>query len=641
MNQFSLEQLTEGIRDRHMGQRGAKLVQKWAGTGLLRGLSGYNRENMAQLLENQAAQVLRESNALSTGAGGLTSSGQVSGFTNIAFPMVRRVFAGLIANELVSMQPMSLPSGLLFYLDYTYGTNVGGDSSLSTGALGSASATTYKSGQSIYSNPTGKGVRSGSLATGGMYDLVGASYTKVHQVTSGSDLCMLASGSWAGGATLTGGAAMFATGTDGRLVDFDPQLTTLVEDDAADGALNGTGKFQFLVFNANTLNNSFDTTAVQDFTVFTQDPTTAGLERIPASMQGGLNVLNIRRHNKLGTFSGGVFTVNPLLGINDPNAAVLTVVSGAYKPTRAGDTTTAVGLTASYAIPASLSVDTDSGSTLTIPSFESNFATSPSPIIPEIDIKVESLAVTATTRKLRARWSPELAQDLNAYHSLDAEVELTQILSEQIALEIDREILGDLLLQANGANLYWSRAPGKFVNKTTGAPVSLASSLAPGPNFTGTVREWYETFIETIIDAANTIHRKTLRGSANFIVVSPDVATILEASVAYRPNYALDGNGQVSSPLQIGCESVGTLSNRFTVYKDPYFPRNKVLVGYKGGSYLETGYVYAPYVPLIVTPTIFAPEDFTPRKGVMTRYGKKMVRSDFYGTVTVMDLNVI
>ena len=124
-------------------------------------------------------------------------------------------------------------------------------------------------------------------------------------------------------------------------------------------------------------------------------------------------------------------------------------------------------------------------------------------------------------------------------------------------------------------------------------------------------------------------------------MVSPEVATILEASVMYRPSYSLDGDGQVQTPFSIGAESVGTLSNRFTVYKDPYFPRNQILVGYKGGSYLETGYVYAPYVPLIVTPTIFAPEDFTPRKGVMTRYGKKMVRNDFYGTVTCMNMNII
>jgi hypothetical protein len=224
---------------------------------------------------------------------------------------------------------------------------------------------------------------------------------------------------------------------------------------------------------------------------------------------------------------------------------------------------------------------------------------------------------------------------------MDAEVELTSILSEQIALEIDREILGDLVTSANGANYYWSRSPGRFVNKVTGDRQALANSLQIGPQFTGTVREWYETLVETIIDVANTIHRKTLRGSANFLVTGPDVCTILESSVLYKPKFSLDGEGQVGSPFTIGAEAIGTVSNRFTVYKDPYFPRNKILVGYKGGSYLETGYVYAPYVPLIVTPTIFAPEDFTPRKGVMTRYGKKVIRSDFYGTVTVMDMNVI
>ena len=290
--------------------------------------------------------------------------------------------------------------------------------------------------------------------------------------------------------------------------------------------------------------------------------------------------------------------------------------------------------------PIDPTLSTGTGDTLVIPTFESNFAASPAPVIPEIDIKVESIPVVATTRKLRARWSPELAQDLNAYHSLDAEVELTQILSEQVALEIDREILGDLLSGAN-TNFFWSRAPGKFVNKTTGAEALASSSNSPGPAFTGTVREWYETLIETIIDVGNEIHRKTLRGAANFIVVSPDVATVLEASVYYRPSFTIDGDGQVSTPFSLGAEKVGTLSNRFTVYKDPYFPRNKILVGYKGGSYLETGYVYAPYVPLIVTPTIFAPEDFTPRKGVMTRYGKKMVRNDFYGTVTCLDMSII
>ena len=299
-------------------------------------------------------------------------------------------------------------------------------------------------------------------------------------------------------------------------------------------------------------------------------------------------------------------------------------------------------------VPAAAGVTAGDASDLGVtvsPAFEAAFPAAGGNLdagdIPEIDIKIESVSVVAQTRKLRAKWSPELAQDLNAYHSLDAEVELTQILSEQVALEIDREILGDLLTQAGAANFFWSRSPGEFVNKRSGAKISRDSELRPGPAFTGTVREWYETLVETIIDVSNEIHRRTLRGAGNFIVCSPEVSTIFEASVLYKPALSIDGDGQVASPMSLGAEAVGTLSSRFTVYKDPYFPRNKILVGFKGNSYLETGYVYAPYVPLIVTPTIFAPEDFTPRKGVMTRYGKKMVRSDFYGTVTCLDMDVI
>jgi hypothetical protein len=631
---FSLNMLTEGISDRNVSDEGKRLLEKWNRTGLLRGVDGVKRDNMARLLENQAAQLLREVNSLGTGGANASSSGDIRGFTNIAFPIVRRVFGGLVANELVSIQPMSLPSGLLFYLDYTYGSDVGGDANLQTGV--STSGATYKTGQSIYNNPTGKGIRSGSLATGGQYDLIGTGFTKVH--TSSVGVGVTARGAFQAGTSLTSGAKCFATGTDGRFLQFDPQVTSLIEADAADNALNGTGQFQFVLLDCSTFPPNVDFQQVKEIALHSATPSTAGVAVPGENFQGGSNILNIRRLNQLGTYSGGMFTPNPLIPSGTSGAVVLAVVSGAYSPAAA---TPGLYLTASYACFDQLSVDSTDASTLTIPSFESDFATQPQVIIPEIDIKIESIPVTATTRKLRARWSPELAQDLNAYHSMDAEVELTQILSEQIALEIDREILNDLLTEAKGANYYWSRAPGRFVNKTTGAEVGRADSLASGPAFTGTVREWYETLIETVIDVANEIHRKTLRGSANFIVVSPDVATVLEASVLYKPNYSIDGQGQVGGSMSIGATPIGTLSNRFTVYKDPYFPRNKVLVGYKGGSYLETGYVYAPYVPLIVTPTIFAPEDFTPRKGVMTRYGKKMVRADFYGTVTCLDMNII
>ena len=625
-----MEQLAAGIKERHVGAERARLVEKWSRTGLLRGLDGYKRETMAQLLENQAAQVLKESNSLSTGGAGVQSSGQIQGFSNIAFPIVRRVFGGLVANELVSIQPMSLPSGLIFYLDYTYGSNVGGDAGV--GLSNSATAETYARGQSIYNNPTGKGLQSGSLATGGMYDLVNTGFTRVHKNSESVTLVAGNVGAFNGanGAFVSGAYVANATefsGTNARMCHFDPQLEVDLQ--------NGLLSLQFVhlaVSDVAAQISQGDFLAVEQVTLY---GTTAGQSSLVVwgdTYQSGKGVLNLRRLSKRGNLSGGVFTPSPLNGTH-----VQLVVR-----TAAGAGSSITGpVKVSMAISDALVPGDSTGATLTVPSFESDFSTNPSPAIPEIDIKIESISITATTRKLRARWSPELAQDLNAYHSMDAEVELTSILSEQIALEIDREILNDLVTEANGANMYWSRAPGKFVNKLTGAPVALASSLSIGPQFTGTVREWYETLVETIIDCANTIHRKTLRGSANFMVTSPDVATVLESSVLYKPKFSIDGEGQVGSPFTIGAESIGTVSNRFTVYKDPYFPRNRILVGYKGGSYLETGYVYSPYVPLIVTPTIFAPEDFTPRKGVMTRYGKKMVRSDFYGTVTVLDMNII
>lgn len=666
MANFTLQQLTEGIKQRHVGTQNKRLVEKWTRTGLLRGLDDVNRENMSQLLENQASQLLREANSLGNDA--------VKGFTSIAFPIVRRVFGGLVANELVSIQPMSLPSGLLFYLDYTYGTNVGGTTTGNDAAA-------YESGKSIYNNPTGKDIRSGSLATGGQYDLVGSGFSKRHNLalgntgtkailgtaeaaTAGNNYKVLDADFGAVGADT--GTALTATKlldptkiADAKLIQFDSQIS--------DQIAQGTHKYVAFILRLDQLRNNGDSAFINPFALqgadlsmikdvsllLTAANVTTGasgsLQAVDSATQSGLRLWNVRRLNQLGTWNGTTWTPSPLIEASTANAAILFICR------------VNAALTSGFAFAAQ-SVEIDfvigdefqntSAETLVVPSFEANLVDqvsesagtmggSSSPIIPEIDIKIESIPVTTSTRKLRARWSPELAQDLNAYHSLDAEVELTQILSEQIALEIDREILNDLLTQAQGANFFWSRAPGKFVNKRTGAEIARRDTLSPGPAFTGTVREWYETLVETIIDVANEIHRKTLRGSANFIVVSPDVATVLEASVLYRPSYSIDGDGQVAAPFTMGAEKIGSLSNRFTVYKDPYFPRNKILVGYKGGSYLETGFVYAPYVPLIVTPTIFAPEDFTPRKGVMTRYGKKMVRADFYGTVTCLDMNII
>lgn len=626
MTQFSLEKLTEDIRARHMGTEAKRLCQKWARTGLLRGLTGYDRENMSRLLESQAAEILRESSSLSTGGAALTSSGQVRGFSNVAFPIVRRVFGGLVANELVSIQPMSLPAGLLFYLDYTYGTNVGGEAS--------ATDSIYHDGDSIYNNPPGAGVRSGSLETGGQFDLVGHGFTKPHASSTAVSGTNVYVGAFTGANEAWTAAATVDTvsdfsGSNARWVAFDPDVKRDLENNVLDYC------FVFLATSALTSAISTGDVSQVSQIAITDMGTNNGVVAWGETYQGGRGVMNLRRLNMRGDWNGTTFTPNALNG--NHILFVLRLSNGGSVPTIGS-----ADVHVSMAVSDTLNVGTTDGDTLTIPSFESDFAIdAPSPAIPEIDIKIEQISVVAGTRKLRARWSPELAQDLNAFHSLDAEVELTKILSEQIALDIDREVLNDLLMEANGANFYWSRAPGKFVDKETGRAQELDNTLSVGPAFTGTVREWYETLVETIIDAANRIHRKTLRGSANFVVTSPDVCTILEQTSLYKTNYKIDGNGQVSTPMTIGAEAVGTVSNRFTVYKDPYFPRQKILVGFKGGNYLETGYVYAPYVPLIVTPTIFAQEDFTPRKGVMTRYGKKMVRSDFYGTVTVLDMNII
>lgn len=601
-----LKEMSEGIHSRNVPEHVKRLVKKWDRTGLLEGLKDSPRHparsNMAMLLEAQASQLLTEASTTS----------DITGFQNVAFPIVRRVFAGLIANELVSVQPMSLPSGLLFYLDYRFDTRKAGDQLDKT--------SDFAAGGSLFGDQTAPGTE--NLGTGGFYNL-GSSFSQREKISTGSFTFTVAS----------------ATVAD---VNFDPDI-------AAPG-VNSTG------------------TVGGDFYVLTvASALTAGGAPFAADMVNGLTGKNELKQwvpVHTGSLSApqapSVSATNGLTGTDGvpiqlaiSGAAVgtgdvvvyrrFTVASGTalkfvvYSPSVTLATTGSASGSCklSFIVGSQLNqvtgTDGKAAGTLTLDPYESDMAMAPTPPIPELDFTIKSIAVTANSRKLKARWTPELAQDLAAYQNLDAEVELTQVLSEAIALEIDREILGDLLYNATGANFYWSRVPGRFVRKDTGAPFT-------GASFTGTVREWYETLIETIIDVANNIHRKTLRGAANFCVTSPDVATVLEASVLYKPILSMDPK---ETMFTVGTEKVGTLNNRFTIYKDPYFPRNKILVGYKGGSFLETGYVYAPYVPLIVTPTIYAPEDFTPRKGVMTRYAKKLVRSDFYGTVTVMDLNVI
>ena len=570
-----LEKLTEGIVNRDLRAEGDALLSKWEKTGLLEGLSvDHERAGMARLLENQAKQLLKEASSM--------AAGDVEGFASVAFPLVRRVFGGLLANDIVSVQPMSLPSGLIFFLDFTYEQSRLGF----TGSDGTA--------ESIY----GGGVV-GSQLTGGVSDLTedgGGLYNLQAGYSAPTASVTIATTMVASGTVDTGGVPVFeATSTDAyelaRLLRFDADLVSGSAFAAATVPLSTLTAAQF----------NEDMLVDINLTSLSDGRQVRRLTQIdPTDSTNVLLIVNASGSEDAATLSTALDAVSactlPIVDDFQNGGAIGSVV---------GDDTW--GLEEPLQGTGNFGDNTNKNE------------------IPEIDIKVDSIAVTATTRKLKAKWSPELGQDLNAYHNLDAEVELTSILSEQIALEIDREILNDLLAGATAGKYYWSRSPGLFVDRTTGVEVGAGTSA---PDFTGTVSEWYETLIETINDVSAQIHRKTLRGGANFIVTSPEVANILEFTSGFRASVTADADTGT-----VGAVNVGSLSKKFDVYVDPYFPRNVVLVGRKGSGFLESGYVYAPYVPLQVTPTIFGTEDFVPRKGVMTRYAKQMVRPDMYGLV--------
>lgn len=548
-------------------QKRTRLIEKWEkATGLVKDLPGEKKQgDIAQLFENEAKFMLR---LLQEGS---TEASALKGFQTVAFPLVRRVFGGLVANELVSVQPMSLPSGLLFYLDYQFGT----------GKKAGGQKLDWTSGGSVFGDQEGVGVA--NLATGGHYNLA-SSYSKL-EVTGTVHV-------------KTSGAATWAN------INYDPDLSASVS--------NGT--LFFADFDLGLASNAGFTTANidgKDFKSFSMSGTVA---QTALTASGWANVKAVyRRHNTFNTSSN-------ILRLHYSASAMLASGGADY-----------ADMFVSVVKKATNTVD-ESG-LVHNPVFESTLNPDPviDNVIPEVDIKIQSVSVTAQTRKLKTKWTPELAQDMNAYQGIDPEVELTKVLSDQIAIDIDNEILTQLYNEASAATFYWSREPGQFVNKNTGVIIT-------GPSFTGDVAAWYQTLLQTIHDAANVIQKKTLRSSANFLVVSPEVATILEGLQAYKPALSLDGKDTL---FTLGIEKMGTLNNRYTVYKSAYVYSNQILVGYKGSSFLETGFVYAPYVPLVVTPTIFAPEDFTPRKAVMTRYGKQMVRSDFYAKVIVRDMNVL
>ena len=564
-----LKKLTEGIVDRDLSKEGQALRAKWEGTGLLEGLGSETQKNgMSVLLENQAKELLREATSM--------AAGDVEGFAAVAFPIVRRVFGSLIANDLVAVQPMSLPSGLIFFLDFTHSGDVSG---VQAG-----------DGKSLFG-----GDRVGSAITGGV-DLVAGAEQSFYNLNNGLSSAKsgsvtitmsapIASGTLGDGAesvTLGG-----VTSTLDKLVRHDPDLAS-----GSDVAVYLINRSDLPQLNLNDL---------------------VGI-KVSGDVSGSL----VRRLSAKADANGND-------DVGDTYEKIRLVF---HSPTLGKDK---LDDNASKTLTFTFPMDDGfegAGHGLGAVKGADVWALENEQNLPEIDVKIDSVAVTAKTKKLKVKWTPELGQDLNAYHNLDAEVELTSIMSEQIALELDREILEDLIKGATAATLYWSRRPGKFVQRTTG--VALAADAA---DFTGNVSMWYETLLETVNDVSAQIHRKTLRGGANFLVCGPEVASILEMTAGFRAKVAPDADSGDAGAMQ-----VGSISKKWDVYVDPYFPRNVILVGRRGAQFLESGYVYAPYVPLQVTPTIFGIEDFVPRKGVMTRYAKKMVRPDMYGLVICQDL---
>ena len=515
----------------------ARLAEKWSASGLLEGLGEKESSNMSIMLENQAKQIVAEQSGTGTGAigNGTTASEQWAG---VALPLVRKVFAQISSKDFVSVQPMNLPSGLVFYLDFKYGSADGAQNRLNGNMYGNVTEAGTKMARDVD-------------ASGGLYGAGQFGYSINH---------------------FTGSVASQATGsaTSASLnYDADKNPANFRVVSVATSAIPG-----------------FDPEGVRAFRLLSQS-------------------VDITDNPELTVFNAAANTVD-------------FVVSEAP----GGDTlVTGFAATVNYhKQPADNSRgDFEDGKDQHI---------SGSISIPEINVELKSEAVVAKTRKLKAQWTPEFAQDLNAYHSIDAEAELTSLLSEYISMEIDLEIL-DMLIAAARTTERWSAENNKFWTGT-------AWDTSNTSDFYNTQGQWFQTLGTKIQKVSNKIHQKTLRGGANFLVCSPSVATILESI----PGYAANTDGD-SAEFAFGVQRVGQLNGRYKVYKNPYVTENTILMGFRGGQFLESGAVYAPYVPLIMTPLVYDPNTFTPRKGIMTRYAKKMIRPEFYGKVFISDLELI
>jgi len=556
----------------------AKLASKWSKTGLLEGFgSEVDRNNMAIILENQAKQLVVETSQ--TGTGATFTVGQSENWAGIALPLVRKVFGQIAAKEFVSVQPMNLPSGLVFFLDFQYGTT----------------KNPFTSGDSMYGtrNPNGQYPFQTTGTTGGLYGAGRFTYS-TNQFSSSAIIGLL-SGSSAVPANANTGSITTATWAE---VNFDSELSASVV----------AGRILKATISASALPN-YDLDAVRGFSLVSASATT----------ETGVAVATIA--NSLPALTSLDYTNQRISFFFTSSAGTSIASTGSY--TAFYNKTTADNARGDFEDP--------TGATL--PTYSTPNAESASTIvIPEINIKMQSQAITAKTKKLKAVWTPEFAQDLNAYQNIDAEAELTNIMSEYISMEIDLEILDMLIEDAAAATEYWSTVSNEFINATATGFTQLSATTGGYYNTQG---QWFQTLGTKMQKVSNKIHQLTLRGGANFLVCSPTVATVLESI----PGFSSNSNGDVTNmEYAFGVQKTGTINNRYTVYKNPYMTENVILMGFRGKQFLETGAVFAPYIPLIMTPLVYDPNTFTPRKGLMTRYAKKMLRPEFYGKIYVSGL---
>ena len=533
-----------------------KLSKKWAKSGLLEGLENQDKSTMAIILENQAKQLVVESSTSGggTSTGATFTAGTGEQWAGVALPLVRKIFGQIAAKEFVSVQPMNLPAGLVFYLDFQYGNTKDG----------------FTAGQSLYGTNT---ANFGNAAAGALYGAGKFGYS-INNFAS---------------ASVIPSAMASASYSD---LDFNSDYSGSFNNGIA-GTSATIKKITFLTSSLPSL----DVDGCRSFTVTSGSVVAGDVLQQFTNVTGG---------NITFFLTGSAATIS---GSAAQNAWTVIYNKATDFNTR-GDFEDRT-VTQGFSVP-------NSGSATSI-------------VIPEINVQMKSQTISAKTRKLKAQWTPEFAQDLNAYHSLDAEAELTGLLSEYISLEIDLEVM-DMLISNAPTVEYWSARVGDQINAAKTAFTSNTNGLYYNQ------MTWFQTIGIKLQKVSNIIHQRTLRGGANFMVVSPAVATILESI----PGFAADTDGAADTmKYAFGVQKVGALNSRYKVYKNPYMTENVILLGFRGTQFLEAGAVYSPYVPLIMTPLVYDPSTFTPRKGIMTRYAMTMIRPEFYGLVVVSDLQVV